>query len=140
MPGVVLVVTDRFDVTADHVVTKLNGRGVPVFRFDTAEFPRRLAVSARLDTDHSGSLRTPSRSVTLAEVGAVSYRRPSIYQVDPELSEPDTTWAIKEARFGFGGLLSCLPGWFNYPADIARCEYKPVQYAAARRAGVSRRS
>jgi ATP-grasp ribosomal peptide maturase len=136
MPEVVLVVTDRFDVTADHVVTELDGRGVPVFRFDTADFPRRLSASARLDTDHSGSLRTPSRSVTLAEVGAVYYRRPSIYQVDPELSEPDAKWAVKEARFGFGGLLSSLPGWLNHPADIARCEYKPVQYAAARRAGL----
>ena len=29
-----------------------------------------------------------------------------------------------------------LPGWFNHLADIARCEYKPVQYAAARRAGL----
>ena len=60
MPEVVLVVTDRFDVTADHVVTELDGRGVPVFRFDTAEFPRRLSVSARLGADHCGSLRTPS--------------------------------------------------------------------------------
>ncbi len=136
MPGVVLIVTDRFDVTTDHVVTELNGRDVPVFRFDTAEFPRHLSVSARLDTDHCGSMRTSSRSVSLAEVGAVYYRRPSIYQVDPALSEPDAKWAVKEARFGFGGLLSSLPVWLNHPADIARCEYKPVQYAAARRVGL----
>jgi hypothetical protein len=70
------MVTDRCDVTADHVVTELDGRRVPVFRFDTAEFPRCLSVSARLDVDHSSSLRSPSRSITLAEVGAVYYRRP----------------------------------------------------------------
>lgn len=136
MPKVVLVVTDMFDVTADHVVTELYDRDVPVFRFDTAEFPQFLSVSARLDADHSGSMRTPSRSVDLSEVGAVYYRRPSIYQVDPGLSESDSKWAIKEARFGFGGLLSSLPGWLNHPADIARAEYKPVQYAAARQAGL----
>jgi ATP-grasp ribosomal peptide maturase len=136
VPKVVLVVTDRFDVTADHVVTELYGRDVPVFRFDTAEFPQFMSVSARLDADYSGSMRTPSRSVDLADVGAVYYRRPSIYQVDPGLSESDSKWAIKEARFGIGGLLSSLPVWLNHPADIARCEYKPVQYAAARRAGL----
>ena len=103
------MVTDRFDITADHVVTELDGRDVPVFRFDTAEFPRRLSVSARLDTDHSGTLRTPSRSVTLGEIGAVYYRCPSIYQIEPELSKPDATWTVKEARFGFDRLGSSPP-------------------------------
>jgi hypothetical protein len=32
MPEVVLMVTDRCDVSADHVVTELDGRRVPVFR------------------------------------------------------------------------------------------------------------
>ncbi len=44
----VLVLTHRFDPTADYVVEKLNRRGVPVFRCDTSEFPRTLSVSAEL--------------------------------------------------------------------------------------------
>ncbi|MGH3929486.1 MAG: hypothetical protein ACRDTF_05860, partial [Pseudonocardiaceae bacterium] len=40
-------------------------------------------------------------------------------------------------RFGFGGLLASLPVWLNHPADIARAEYKPVQFAAARAVGLT---
>lgn len=35
----VLVLTDRYDPTADLVVEELNRRGVAVFRCDTSEFP-----------------------------------------------------------------------------------------------------
>lgn len=135
MPGAVLVVTERFDVTADHVVTELAERGCEVVRFDTAEFPGALTMSARLD-DGSGSLQVGDRTAQLCNVAAVYYRRPSIHQVHPDLEPADAAWAVREARFGFGGLLASLPVWLNHPADIARAEYKPVQFAAAREAGL----
>jgi ATP-grasp ribosomal peptide maturase len=137
MSGVVLVVTERLDVTADHVVTELVDRGTPVVRFDTAEFPQSITTTARLDQNHSGSIRTGTREVELGQVGAVYYRRPSIYQPHPGLSPADAAWATREARFGFGGLLASLPVWLNHPADIARAEYKPVQFAAARSSGLT---
>ncbi|MPZ85241.1 MAG: ATP-grasp ribosomal peptide maturase [Actinophytocola sp.] len=137
MPATVLVVTEQFDVTADHVVTELTERGTPVVRFDTAEFPRRLVATARLDQDRCGTLRIRGLVADLRDVGAVYYRRPSIYQPHPGLSQADAAWAVREARFGFGGLLSSLPVWLNHPANIARAEYKPVQFAAARAAGLT---
>ncbi|MGH3624933.1 MAG: ATP-grasp ribosomal peptide maturase [Sciscionella sp.] len=137
MSDVILVVTERLDVTADYVVTELDHRGARVFRFDTAEFPRSMRMNARLDQNRSGYIRTSMREVQLSEVGAIYYRRPSIYQPHPALSPADRAWATREARFGFGGLLSSLPVWLNHPADIARAEYKPVQFAAARVSGLS---
>ncbi|WP_216206483.1 ATP-grasp ribosomal peptide maturase [Amycolatopsis aidingensis] len=137
MSGVVLVVTEQFDVAADHVVAELNDRGTGVVRFDTSEFPQHLVMTARLDQDHSGTLCTTTRAVNIGDVGAVYYRRPSIYQPHPGLSEADAAWATREARFGFGGFLASLPVWLNHPADIARAEYKPVQLAAARAAGLN---
>lgn len=137
MSRVVLVVTERLDVTADHVVLALEERKVPVFRFDTAEFPRDLTMSARLDQNESGILRTPTRKVSFDEVGAVYWRRPSIYQLSPALNADDAAWAIREARFGMGGVLAAMPTWLNHPACIARAEYKPVQFAAARAAGLT---
>lgn len=136
MPGTVLIVTDAFDVTADYVVDELGRREVPVFRFDTAEFPQYLVVSARLDKDDSGVLRTAHREVALSEVGTVYYRKPSIYQLPHGLSEADTQWALREARLGFGGLLSALPVWLNHPAAIGRAEYKPVQLRTAVASGL----
>lgn len=136
MAGTVLIVTDAFDVTADYVVNELDRRGVPIFRFDTADFPQQLAMSARLDEDGAGMLRTVHREVKLADVGAVYYRKPSIYQLPYGLSEVDAQWALREARLGFGGLLSALPVWLNHPAAIGRAEYKPVQLRAAIASGL----
>lgn len=137
MPSTILVVTEQFDVTADHVVTELSERGTPVVRFDTSEFPRRIVATSRLDQASSGSIRTSAHVADLGDVSAVYYRRPSIYRPHPDLSEVDAAWAVREARFGFGGLLASLPVWLNHPADVARAEYKPVQFAAARAAGLT---
>jgi ATP-grasp ribosomal peptide maturase len=130
----VLVVTEQFDVTADHVMLALEERKVPVFRFDAAEFPQSLTMSVRLDQNQSGILRTPTREISFDEVGAVYWRRPSIYQLSPTLNAEDAAWAAREARFGMGGVLAAMPVWLNHPAHIARAEYKPVQFAAARAA------
>lgn len=136
MSGTVLIVTDAFDVTADYVVDELGRRGVPVFRFDTAEFPQHLVMSARLDEDGSGVLRTAHREVALREVEAVYFRKPSIYQLPRELCDADAQWALREARLGFGGLLSALPAWLNHPAAIGFAEYKPVQLRTAVASGL----
>ncbi|MGH3929990.1 MAG: MvdC/MvdD family ATP grasp protein, partial [Pseudonocardiaceae bacterium] len=73
MPGTVLVLTEQFDVTADHVVTELADRGTRVVRFDTSEFPRNLVATARLDRDRSGVIRTRTHVTDLGDVGAVYY-------------------------------------------------------------------
>ncbi|MBV9142344.1 MAG: ATP-grasp ribosomal peptide maturase [Pseudonocardiales bacterium] len=137
MSRVVVVVTEQVDVTADHVVLVLEERGVPVFRFDTAEFPQALTMSVRLDQNQSGILRTPAREVSFDDVGAVYWRRPSIYQLPSTLNADDAAWATREARFGVGGVLAAMPAWLNHPTCIAQAEYKPVQFAAAREAGLT---
>lgn len=133
----VAVLTHWLDPTADHVIEELNRRRVPVFRFDTAEFPERLDVSALLGIDGwSGALRTARREVRLDEVAGIYYRRPSDFELSGDMSDPERRWARAEARLGFGGLLSSLPGWLNHPSRIAEAEFKPRQLAAARMAGL----
>lgn len=44
----VLVLTHRFDPTADKVVEELNNRDVPLFRCDASDFPEQLSVGAEL--------------------------------------------------------------------------------------------
>lgn len=45
----VLVIADETDTTADRVCAVLAARKVPMFRFDTAEFPGRLVLNTELD-------------------------------------------------------------------------------------------
>lgn len=134
----VLILTGEHDPSADAMVRALTEREVEVHRIDTAWFPRQLSVNAGLaGASWSGTLRTPHRTVDLSEVGAVWYRQPGAYEFPDELSPVERHHANMEAKYGLGGVLSTLPAmWVNHPARLADAAYKPVQLAAARRAGL----
>ncbi|MEU9337903.1 MvdC/MvdD family ATP grasp protein [Streptomyces sp. NPDC048290] len=76
--GQILVLAGRFDPTCDLVTSELNRRGVPVFRADMADFPLRLTLAASLDGDRwNGTLASDRRTLDLASVRSVYYRRPT---------------------------------------------------------------
>jgi ATP-grasp ribosomal peptide maturase len=132
----VLVVTDRYDPTADLVVEELNRRDVLVFRFDTSEFPTALTVGAELDADGwRGRAWTTRRSMDLAAISGIYYRRPTAFTFHEDMSTGEQRWANVQARLGFGGLLASLAPWLNHPHSIGYAEYKPVQLQAAIMAG-----
>lgn len=134
---VVVIVTHEFDPTADMVVTELNRRGAAVVRFDCAEFPRRLCVTAELDAeDWSGRVVGEHRSLGLEQVSGIYYRRPTGFELDPAMSDNERRWAGVQARLGLGGLLAALDPWLNHPHRIGLAEYKPVQLRAARVCGL----
>ncbi|GAA1029790.1 MULTISPECIES: ATP-grasp ribosomal peptide maturase [Amycolatopsis] len=133
----VLVLTHTFDPTADYVVAELNRREVPVFRCDVADFPESLSAGAELSgATWSGQLRTAQRTLDLDDVAGIYYRRPTAFELHPEMSEPERIWAASQARLGFGGLLAAVEPWLNHPHQIGLAEYKPVQLRAAARCGL----
>lgn len=136
-PRFVLVVTDRFDPTADLVVEELNRRDVSVFRCDTSEFPTSLTVAAELTGDGwRGRAWTARRSVDFTAVCGIYYRRPTGFTFHEEMSVEERRWADVQARLGFGGLLASLQPWLNHPHRIGYAEYKPVQLQVAIAAGL----
>ncbi|MEU0786483.1 ATP-grasp ribosomal peptide maturase [Streptomyces sp. NPDC006173] len=136
-PRPVLVVTALYDPTADVVITELHDRGVPVVRLDSGDFPGSLSVEAEI-TSHGvrGSISTPSRTVDLAGIRSLYYRRPSGFAF-PHLDEQDARFAVSQARYGLGGVLASLPGclFVNHPHRIGDAEFKPAGLAAAAAAG-----
>ncbi|WP_405360835.1 ATP-grasp ribosomal peptide maturase [Kitasatospora sp. NBC_00085] len=136
--GAVLVLTGAFDPTADLVIEELNRRVVPVFRADTAWFPSRLALAADLDgTGWRGTLATDRRTLDLATVRAVYYRRPTPCEFPESMPREARAVAMAEARRGFGGLLSALPArWLPPPGRAADAEYKPLQLRVAAECGL----
>ena len=132
----VLVVTG-VDATADEVIAELNRRGVPVARFDLADFPGQVEFSAELgDGGLSGVLDTPSRTVDLHRVRSVYYRRPGRPEW-PDLPLDEARFAAEDARMGFGGILQSLGScrYVNHPRRTAAAEWKPAQLMAAAQLG-----
>jgi ATP-grasp ribosomal peptide maturase len=135
----VVILTDAEDTTASRVAAELALRGVPVVRFDTAEFPQRLRLTATHGRNGwNGVISGDDVAVALTEVASVYYRRPTRFDVAEEMSGPERYWASAEARRGFGGVVQALPClWVNDPVSAAACEYKPVQLATADRCGLT---
>ncbi|MFD8229427.1 ATP-grasp ribosomal peptide maturase [Streptomyces massasporeus] len=136
-PRPVLVVTSLHDPTADVVISELHGRGVPVVRLDSGDFPASLSVEAEItERGLRGRLLTPSRTADLANVRALYYRRPSGFAF-PYLDEQDAQFAVTQARYGLGGVLASLPGclYVNHPHRIGDAEFKPAGLTAAAEAG-----
>ncbi|MEV7654302.1 ATP-grasp ribosomal peptide maturase [Streptomyces anulatus] len=137
----VLVATEADDLTADMVISELNRRSVPVTRFNPADIGAALTVSARFGScpaPAAGQLRTPSRTVELAEVRSVYWRRP-VWPAFDHLGSDDARFAAAQTRYGLGGTLYALDGplWVNHPLRNAAADYKPAQLAVAQRLGLT---
>ena len=129
----VLVLTQQLDSHADLVIHELNRRGVPVVRFDTADFPQRSTLIARNRTDlWEGAIAFQNRSLDFAQIGSIWYRRPTPFELDPTLTPSGQQFASAEARMAVGGILrstNCL--WINHPEKIVTTDYKPLQLKVA---------
>lgn len=137
--GPVLVLTNSHDVTSDVVLRILAAREVPVVRFDPgADLHAGASLSARYGPGgQQGVLRTPSRTLDLADVRSVWVRRPTPYTGPDGLDEQDRRFAAAQSSWGNGGILASLPGahYVNHPWANRAAEYKPAQLAAAQRSG-----
>lgn len=133
----VLVVTNLDDPTADLVVEELHGRGLPVVRFDSGDFPTTLSLEAMVTSDGvKGALHTPTRMADLSRVRSLYYRRPSGFTF-PHLDDQAARFAVTQARYGLGGIVASLPGclYVNHPHRIGDAEFKPSGLAAAAASG-----
>jgi ATP-grasp ribosomal peptide maturase len=133
----ILILTQEVDPHADYVIEEINRRILPVVRFHTSDFPQTATLEARHINGWSTLLRTRSRTVDLAEVSAIWYRRPTRFEVAPTLTPGERRFALSEATMGVGGLLrsaDCL--WVNHPEKAVAAEHKPLQLEVAARNGL----
>ncbi|MBC2874914.1 MULTISPECIES: ATP-grasp ribosomal peptide maturase [Streptomyces] len=138
-PRPVVVVTALDDLTADHVITELHGRGVPVVRLDPGR-PGGVTLSAHACSGRTwrGPLTTPTRSLGLEHARAVYWRRPSSYAAPTGMDGQEQAFAAAQVRHGLGGVLAALPDclYVNHPHRNQGAEYKPRQITEALRAGL----
>ncbi|MGW6499120.1 ATP-grasp ribosomal peptide maturase [Nonomuraea angiospora] len=135
-----LVVTSLIDETANMVIRALGEHQVQVARIDPADIGAGLTFGGHIGDGHgswSGQLVTPSRRVSLEEIGSVYYRRPSPFR-SFAATEQARQFVITEARHGLSGLLRTLPScrYVNHPAATERADFKVAQLEAAARVGM----
>lgn len=133
----ILVITSRRDLTADLVIRAVGDRA-PLVRVDLADFPGNLTLAAEFGGRWAGHIDDGTRTVDLADVTAVYYRRPGRPHLAATMPDGERAWAEREAWHGLRGVLASLPArWVNHPDRQAAAEYKPRQLATAAAAGLT---
>lgn len=137
----VLVVAEQLDAAADMVVDQFHSRGVPVLRFDSADFPQHVTLAANLrpGAGWNGVIDDGTRAVRLADVRAVYWRRPGRPAIADTVPAPYDHWAQQQAEAALLGLLDALPGvpWINNPHADRYASHKPQQLPVAARCGLA---
>ena len=131
---VLLVVTNRGDLTADWLILDLLDRGAPFVRFNTDDYPHDAGV--RWTPEGEARLRLPGEDVDLAAVTSVWLRRPIAPSAPAGADEALAEWAVRESQEALDGIWRTLDArWVNHPdaSQVASC--KPEQLARAKRAG-----
>lgn len=133
----VMVLTNEPDTTADLVVRELHEHDVPVFRFDTADFPLTVTLAAELATGWRGYLWFGEREIELSRVGSVYYRRPGEFVFPESMSGAPQRFAAAQSRAGLLGVLASLDClWVNQPGRNGDANYKPWQLTVAEQVGL----
>jgi glutathione synthase/RimK-type ligase-like ATP-grasp enzyme len=132
---VILILTNREDITADYVVLECTRRAVPFIRLNTEDFPQCLNLSLNICKDSfvQGKLSNKNVHLMLEDVRSVWYRRPSLplfnnASMDPGIKE----FCTKESHYALEGLWTLLDVfWVSNPFNIRKAENKPFQLHVA---------
>jgi hypothetical protein len=131
----VLIVTGPLDIHADFVINELKKRDVPIFRFHPEEFPFGSQISIRgAGAAWTAEIRTPLRSLRLADVRAAWLRRPGAPATDPALRSETREFAIQQAHQTLTALYALIGDlWLSHPQSmrVASDRVHQMRHAAA---------
>jgi hypothetical protein len=135
----VLIVTEPLDAHADFVISELDKRDVPVFRFHTEDFPAGSQISiSGAGTVWSAQIRTPLRSLHLQDVRAAWLRRPGAPVVDSALRPESREFAVQQARSTLTALYALIGDrWLSHPEAMRAADDKVTQLRRAAAAGLA---
>jgi glutathione synthase/RimK-type ligase-like ATP-grasp enzyme len=136
---VIGVVSHPGDDHALAVLAELARRRQPAVLLDTGTFPHeaRLSMRAGRDGVHR-HVRLPEARVDLDAVGAVWWRRPRPYTLDPALDPSVASFVLSESHEAISGVLAGLDAtWVNPAPEDEAAHHKPYQLAAALAAGLA---
>ncbi|MCC5574939.1 ATP-dependent carboxylate-amine ligase [Microtetraspora sp. AC03309] len=134
-----LILSDRGDVTVDMVLPKIESRGLPVVWWDPGDFPSGGRVTVTFQGDEpSFLLATEDRDLDLGDVTAVWVRRPNAPTAAVNMTDPTQRAHVERvSRFFMAGLWDLLTvPWFPArPPAVDRAHNKLVHLDRAVRLG-----
>ena len=132
----ILLVTNKRDITTDFIVLELERRALPFVRLNSEDLPQ---ATVRFRPDTGWELILEDQMVALSDVVAGYYRRPGTPEVPENTGDAATRdYIASEWSAVLRSLWNALEGrWLNSPFAILRAEDKPRQLSAALALGFS---
>jgi len=133
---VILLVTNKRDLTTDFIVVELRRRGRAFHRLNTECLPQTMV---RFDprAGHGWEIETPDLTHRLDDVGGAYYRRPGAPEPVLTKDEATTKYLTDEWSAVSKALWYALEGrWLSSPFAILRAEDKPRQLTLASQLGL----
>lgn len=130
----ILLVTNKRDITTDFVVLELERRGVPFVRLNSEDLPQAMV---RFTPAGGWEIILGDQTVALRDVTAGYYRRPGTPEVPETVGDEATRdYIVNEWSAVLRSLWNALEGrWLNSPFAILRAEDKPRQLSEALKIG-----
>ncbi|WP_426954958.1 hypothetical protein [Muricoccus radiodurans] len=133
----ILVITNRRDITSDYIILELKRRNMEYFRFNTEDLPE-AQVWFRPE-EACWTINLGSNIITSKRVSAAYFRRPGAVSVNSQVkSLPERLYATHEWSEVLRSIYGVLDGkWLNSPTAIFRAENKSLQLSTAYSLGFS---
>jgi glutathione synthase/RimK-type ligase-like ATP-grasp enzyme len=134
----VLLITERFDPTADLIISELRRREEPCVRWNLDQIPTGSTLTYRASNERFDShIVTDGRTINLADVASIWWRgfQPSGFPAN--LVGEQRQFAIMEWRLALMALMKIGDFfWINHPERERLADSKPAQLYAARKFGL----
>lgn len=136
---VCLLITDRFEPTADLLVAELRQRDVACLRWNLDQFPLASELTFSTSDSHFGvDISTEGRKVNLDDVCSIWYRGILPSGFPDDLDAGDRKFAETGARRCLDALVTVSNAmWINHPERNRLANSKPAQLYTARRVGLN---
>jgi len=139
--NILLIITNKHDITTDMVVRRLRERQIPYFRFNTESFPCWAEGTISIDKNIA-ELNVLKKKTIIRhdQIKAVWYRRPAkpdIFSFD--LNAEDYEFANRECSCFLNNFWTFLDSvfWVNDPFSLIRAEQKSYQLKIAASIGLN---
>lgn len=134
----ILLVTNKNDLTADFLVLEFHKRNKNFVRFNTEDYPEKVKVSWKFTGGKlEGFFSFPGRKILFEEIKSIWYRRPVKPKPPKEIElVEDREFIIVESDEVLQGIWRCLDVfWVSNPDALKKAEYKLFQLKKANELG-----
>ena len=115
-----LVITNKTDLTSDYLAIRLKERSIPFFRLNTEDYPDLIDIDFKFSVKKQNIIiKYLCKQLNLSDVTAAYFRRPVLPYIN-NIDIADTDFAQRELETTIAGLCRLIKEeiWLNQPKNI----------------------